>query len=91
MTFTSSGSRISSTDGYSIEFLGREGVRYTEGDKTICVFSEYLIPAGIGIYVKSIERWDPPYDKHQIAAEERQRILEPVINFRRAAGRGFQA
>jgi hypothetical protein len=75
MTFNSIGNLISSSDGYSIEFLGREGMRYREGDRSLYVFSEYLIPKGIGIYVKSIERWEPPHNKEEIGTDERERVL----------------
>ncbi|HEV2134859.1 MAG TPA: Imm74 family immunity protein [Terracidiphilus sp.] len=78
MTFSRSGNRITSSEGYSIEFLGREGVRYLEAGKSVYIFTEYLIPSGIGVWVDSIEHWDPPNDKEKISSEERQRILANV-------------
>ena len=43
------GMRILSLEGFSIEPLGREGMRFSEGDRSLYVFREYLKATEIGI------------------------------------------
>jgi len=38
------GKRILSSESFSIEPLGREGMRFSEGDRSHYVFRGYLIP-----------------------------------------------
>ena len=67
---------ISSDDGFSVEVLGRTGIEYREGGKSMFVDSEVLATGrGIAVFRNSIKGWRLPYEKEQITAEERQRIL----------------
>ena len=73
---------IDSDEGFSVEVLGRTGVLYSEGGKTLKVDSEVLAgPAGLVIYMDSITRWTPPNDGELVDTSKRQAIAE---NIRRA-------
>jgi hypothetical protein len=73
---------IESDEGFSVEVLGRTGVRYTEGAKTVFVDSEVLAVAssGLVIYPSSIKQWDAPFSC-DIDDVTREAIVE---NIRRA-------
>ncbi|HEV2038278.1 MAG TPA: hypothetical protein VGQ96_06710, partial [Candidatus Eremiobacteraceae bacterium] len=52
---------VQSSEGYSVEVLGRTGLQYIEGERRLFVDSEVLVgDAGLVIYAGSIVRWDPP-------------------------------
>jgi hypothetical protein len=73
---------IESDEGFSVEVLGRTGVRYIEGPRTVFVNSEVLVGSPpLVIYPSSITRWDPPYDAEVIDSAARDRIVD---NIRRA-------
>ena len=75
---------IASDEGFSVEVLGRTGLRYVEGNKAMRVGSEVLAaPAGIAVHPASITRWDPPHSDDVIDDATRERIVE---NIRRAFG-----
>ncbi len=68
------------SDGYSVEILGRTGIRYHEGNRSIFVDSEVLAPpAGILIYQDSIQSWQLPDGASSIDESERQRILRNML------------
>jgi hypothetical protein len=53
---------IESDTGFSVEVLGRTGLRYREGDRVMHVDSEVQMgPSGMIVGASSIRRWDPPY------------------------------
>ena len=57
---------IESDEGFSVEVLVPNGLKYTEGDKTLSVFSEFLVGrAASGFDRSSIKNWDSgePIDK----------------------------
>jgi len=73
---------IQSSDGYSVEVLGRVGLLYTEGSKSVHVNSEVVGGSvGVSIYKSSIRTWNPPYDDEIIDEDKRKAIVE---NIRRA-------
>jgi hypothetical protein len=73
---------IESDEGFSVEVLGRTGVRYTEGARTLLVDSEVLMtPAGLVLYPSSISTWDAPADGDAIDDKTRRTIVD---NIRRA-------
>ena len=73
---------IESDEGFSVEVLGRTGLRYTRGPMTMHVDSEVLVhPSVMVIYPTSIKRWDPPHAAEVIDDATRQSIVE---NIRRA-------
>jgi len=73
---------IESDEGFSVEVLGRTGVRYSEGGRTLRVDSEVLAgPAGLVIYTASITQWNPPHESEAVDESKRQVIVD---NIRRA-------
>jgi hypothetical protein len=75
---------IECEEGFSVEVLGRTGIRYREGERTMSVDSELLSsasPAGIAVWKNSIVRWLPPFENETISEAKRLTILE---NIRRA-------
>jgi hypothetical protein len=70
---------IESDEGFSIQVLGRTGIKYREGDKTLFVDSEVLAPGkGIAISAKSIREWDPPNSGELISQEKKSMIIDNV-------------
>jgi len=80
---------IESDEGFSVEIVGRAGLLYTEGDKSLRVDSEVLTgSSGLVVYKKSIRAWAPPRDNEAIGDDKRDTIIE---NIRRAfCFRGFK-
>ena len=76
-----------SSDGFSVEVLGRTGLRYREGDRQMFVDSELLTgPSGMAVYKDTIERWDPPDDKVPVTDSDRHRILNNIRDAFRSQG-----
>ncbi len=72
---------VESDEGFSVEVLGRTGIKYTEGEKTMFVDSEVLSgPHAMAIYKKSIKNWQTP-NCEPICDTKRDKIVE---NIRRA-------
>ena len=68
---------IESSAGFSVEVLGRTGLRYTESEKILEVDSEVLAgTAGIMLLANSIQNWKSP--THSIDTAERSRIIENI-------------
>jgi len=72
---------IVSDEGFSVQVLGRTGLRYQEGNRALRIDSEVLAhPHGIMMYQSSIKAWSEPAMK-PIDDDERRVI---VHNIRRA-------
>jgi hypothetical protein len=70
---------IESTDGFSVEALGRTGLRYSEAGKTLKIDSEVLAgPSGMVVYTDSINQWEEPHHLVPFSDADRQRIIENV-------------
>jgi hypothetical protein len=73
---------IESDSGFSIEVLGRTGMRYVEGDRSMFVDSEVLAkPGAMALWGETIKGWDPPHAAEVVGPDDRRRIIE---NIRRA-------
>jgi Immunity protein 74 len=68
---------IESDAGFSLERVGRDGLRYVEGGRSVVIGAEMLATKGFAIYADSIKKWDPP-DKSRISKQERDRIVDNV-------------
>lgn len=67
--------------------LGRTGLRYAEGGRSMFVDSEMLAcPNGIAVYRESISRWDPPHESDALSESDRARILESIVRALRSQG-----
>jgi hypothetical protein len=72
---------ITSTAGFSVRVLGRTGMRYTEGPRSVWIDSEVLAtPATIAMDKESIRFWEGD-DPDEVSSAERDRI---ATNIKRA-------
>lgn len=70
---------VESDSGFSVEVLGRVGMRYTEHGRTAFVDSEVLAtPGAMLMYSSSIERWEPPHEGEALEAIDKSRIIENI-------------
>jgi hypothetical protein len=69
---------IESDDGFSVEILGRVGILYTEGEKSIHIDSEVLASESIAISKSSIKSWNPPHNNDIIDEKKRDLIIENI-------------
>jgi hypothetical protein len=70
---------IASDTGFSIEVLGRSGLRYTEDNRSLMIESEVATgPSGLIIYSRSIRNWLPPYADDLIDQEKRDQIVKNI-------------
>ena len=86
--FTRRVNLIESDEGFSVEVLGRTGIRYTEHGRSMLIDSEVLTTANIAVYPKRM-RWDGARAAH-ITAEERDRIIGNVRRAIRFAGHDIE-
>jgi hypothetical protein len=78
--FTSQGPNLyKSSDGFSVEVLGRTGLRYGEANRQMLVESEVLTgPYGMAVYKDTIQKWDPPCDNVPVTDSIRQTESRPL-------------
>lgn len=70
---------IESDEGFSVEVLGRTGVLYSEGEKTMRIDSEVLAgPAGLVIYTDSIVCWASPHENELLDETTRRVVVENI-------------
>lgn len=68
-----------SSDGFSVEVLGRTGLRYHESGRQMFVDSEVLAgPSGMSVYKDTIEKWDAPHENARVTDSDRERILKNI-------------
>ncbi len=86
--FTSQGPNLyKSSDGFSVEVLGRTGLRYGEANRQMFVDSEVLTgPYGIAVYKDTIRKWDSPNDSVPVTDSDRDRILKNIRDSFRSQG-----
>jgi hypothetical protein len=76
-----------SSNGFSVEVLGRTGLRYREERRQMFVDSEVLIgTSGIAVYKDTIRKWDPPYNNVPVTDSDRDRILKNIRDAFRSHG-----
>lgn len=70
---------LESDEGFSIEVLGRSGLRYVEGEKSLYVETELATGAsGLIVYSGSIRTWSSPYTGELIDKEAKARIIQNI-------------
>jgi hypothetical protein len=86
--FTSPRSNLyESSDGFSVEVLGRTGLRYSESGRQMFVDSEVVTgPSGMAVYKDTLQKWDPPYDNVPVTDSDRDRILNNIREAFRSQG-----
>jgi len=76
-----------SSDGVSVEVLGRTGLRYSEGKRQMFVDSEVLTGrSGMAVYKDTLQKWDPPYENVPVTDSDRDRILNNIREAFRSQG-----
>jgi hypothetical protein len=70
---------IESSAGFSVRVLGRTGLRYMEGRRSVCIDSEALAkPGAIALFKDSIRAWEGPDGSEQLSDEDRDRIAKNI-------------
>jgi len=70
---------IESDEGFSIEVLGRTGLKYSQGGRILMLDSEILAgPSEIVIYKSSIVGWNPPHDQEILDDKLRDEIIDNI-------------
>jgi hypothetical protein len=78
---------LESDAGFSVEVLGRVGMRYSEAGRTAFVDSEVLaIPDAMVAYRGSIKSWDPPHESEPLTEADRDRIIGNITRAFRFKG-----
>jgi hypothetical protein len=68
---------IESTSGFSVRVLGRTGMRYTEGGRSVRIDSEVLHkPGAIALFKDSIKEWEG--DNAPMSEDDRDRIAQNI-------------
>jgi len=68
-----------STDGFSVEVLGRTGLCYREDGRQMFIDSEVLVgPSGMAVYSDTINKWDPPHNNLPVSDHDHERILKNI-------------
>lgn len=68
-----------SDSGFSVEVLGRTGLKYTELQRSMMLDSELLAgPEVLVLYTYSIEKWLPPHDAEPLDQNDKDRIVENI-------------
>ena len=68
-----------SSDGFSVEVLGRTGLCYREAGRQMFVDSEVLTgSSGMCVYKATIEKWDSPHENVPVPDLDRDRILKNI-------------
>ena len=66
---------IQSSDGFSVEVLGRSGLKYQEKDHVMMIYAEVLATDGIAIWQRTMKKWEPPHESEEIDSDRRGEIL----------------
>jgi hypothetical protein len=70
---------IESDEGFSVEVLGRSGLRYVQGDRSLRIDSEVLArPSGMALYSASVNTWNAPHSEEPISATLKAQIVESI-------------
>lgn len=81
---------IASSTGFSVRVLGRTGMRYSEGERSVWIDSEVLAtPGAIAMFKETIRAWEGP-DSGEVSATERDRIAGNIKRAFDACGYDLQ-
>lgn len=70
---------VSDDEGWSVRVLGRTGLEYRVGDRTMRIDSEILAaPHGAAIYTSSMRESRTPHEDERLTETDRRRIVEHV-------------
>jgi hypothetical protein len=78
---------IESTAGFSVQVLGRTGMRYREEGRSVSLDSELMNePMAMLAYAGSIKKWDAPHEADQVNDSDRRRIVQNITRAFEAMG-----
>jgi len=81
---------IASTEGFSVKVLGRTGMRYTEGTRSVWIDSEVLArPRAVAMAKGTIRFWEGP-EPDVVSEKDRDRIANNVKRAFEACGYELQ-
>jgi hypothetical protein len=81
---------IESSVGFSVRVLGRTGLRYQEGSRSVRIDSEVLAkPRAIAMYKDSIKSWEG-CDPDEVGDADRDRIADNIKRAFEACGYELQ-
>lgn len=70
---------VESDERYSVEVLGRTGLRYIDEGRTMVIDSEALAtPGAMALYGTSIRAWDPPHENQVVSDRDREDIIGKI-------------
>ncbi len=70
---------IESSAGFTVRVLGRTGMRYVEGGRSVRINSEVLArPGAIAMFKDSMKAWERPNDSAQFTEADRDRITSNI-------------
>jgi hypothetical protein len=69
---------VESSLGYSVEVLGRLGMIYRQGGRSVAIDSELLTTESIEIFASSIKTWESAEGSKPVSPEERERIVARI-------------
>jgi hypothetical protein len=65
--------------GFSVEVLGRTGLRYVESGRSMVIDSEALAtPGAMVLYRSSIKKWQAPHESDAVEDDDRSRIIQNI-------------
>jgi hypothetical protein len=68
---------IESDEGFSVEVLGRTGLKYVQGDKTLLIDSEVLaVPNNLVVAVSGITNWE---SGERISGRFKKKITNNIV------------
>jgi len=81
---------IESSEGFAVRVLGRTGMRYFEGARSVWIDSEVLAkPRAIALAKTSIRFWEGS-DPDEVSEEDRERIVNNIQRAFEACGYELQ-
>jgi hypothetical protein len=69
---------IESSAGFTVRVLGRTGMRYVEGDRSVWIDSEVLAPPGAIAMFKDRMKEERPNDSAEFTEADRDRITSNI-------------
>lgn len=70
---------IKSSSGFTVRVLGRTGLHYSEGDRTVWIDSEVLAtPRAIAVHMDSMKVWTSPDGSEEVTEEDRARATSNI-------------
>lgn len=72
---------IESDECFAVKVLGRTGLKYSEGERSLHIDSEILAsdsPTAMMVDKSSIRHWDPPHSDQLIDEAQRERIINNI-------------